>query len=122
MQNLHLCSEESLTGSRSGDKNRQFYETNPKKYMKSKEELIAFLDNKVLTPVENDPKSNITIKRKVRATRMRLNNLVSAEKVVEFFWNAMATDRGIDSYKKIKAIGGTTFEDVREEFKKLCGH
>lgn len=90
--------------------------------MKSKEELITFLDHNVLTPVENDIKSNITLKRKVRATRMRLHNLQSASKVEEFFWNAMASDRGIDSYKKIKAIGGVTFEDVRDEFKKLCGH
>ena len=28
---------------------------------------------------------------------------------------------GIDSYKKISNIGAPTFEDVRDEFKKLCG-
>ena len=89
--------------------------------MKSKEDLINFLDSKVLIPVESNIKATTTIKRKVKATRMRLNNLVSAEKVEEFFWSAMATDRGIDSYTKIKAIGGITFEDVRDEFKKLCG-
>jgi len=33
----------------------------------------------------------------------------------------MATDRGIDSYEKLSAIGVETFEDVRAEFKKLCG-
>ncbi len=53
---------------------------------------------------------------------MRLNKLVSAEKVEQYFWNAMLADRGIDSYTKIKLIGGPTFEDVRNEFKKLCGH
>lgn len=89
--------------------------------MKSKDELISFLEKYVLNPVENNSKATKTIKMKVRATRMRLNNLVSAEKVEEFFWSAMATDRGIDSYTKIKAIGGITFEDVRDEFKKLCG-
>ena len=52
---------------------------------------------------------------------MRLNNLRSSEKVRVFFWNAMATDRGIDSYTQIHAIGGITFEDVREQFKRLCG-
>lgn len=86
----------------------------------TKEELIKFLDENVLTPVETNPSADVTIKRKVNATRMRLNNQVSAEKVEQFFWSAMATDRGIDSYKKIKNIDAT-FEDVRDEFKKLCG-
>lgn len=87
----------------------------------TKQQLIEFLENHVLSPVENHIGADETIKRKVRATRMRLNNLESAEKVEEFFWNAMASDHGIDSYTKIKKIGGTTFEDVREEFKRLCG-
>lgn len=87
----------------------------------TKEELIRFLDENVLIPVETNPDADATIKKKVNATRMRLNNQVSAEKVEQFFWSAMATDRGIDSYKKIKDINGPTFEDVREAFKKLCG-
>lgn len=87
----------------------------------SKEELIDFLEKMVLLPTESNPIATETIKRKVRATRMRLNKLKSSEKVEEFFWNAMATDKGIDSYNKIKEIGNTTFEDVRLEFKKLCG-
>jgi hypothetical protein len=52
---------------------------------------------------------------------MRLNELRTAEKVEEFFWNAMATDNGIDTYTRIKRIGAPTFEDVRAEFKILCG-
>ncbi|MCL1836331.1 MAG: hypothetical protein FWG46_02155 [Treponema sp.] len=86
-----------------------------------KEELIAFLDDNVLSPAENHPHATETIKRKARTTRMRLNNIETPEKVEEFFWNAMASDNGIDSYTKIKEIGGIAFEDVRMEFKKLCG-
>lgn len=52
---------------------------------------------------------------------MRLNQLQSANKVEEFFWNAMATDNGIDSYTKISKMGALTFEDVRLEFKRKCG-
>jgi hypothetical protein len=88
--------------------------------MKSKEILIKFLDDKVLKPLESNPKSTKTILKKVNATRMRLNQQVSAEKVEQFFWSAMATDRGIDSYTKIKEIGGTTIEDIRDEFKIIC--
>jgi len=87
----------------------------------TKEELIKFLVQNVLKPTESNSKADVTIKRKVNATRMRLNNQVSAEKVEQFFWSAMATDNGIDSYKKISNIGAPTFEDVRDKFKKLCG-
>lgn len=87
----------------------------------TKEQLIEFLEKMVLTPTENHPRATQTIKRKVRTTRMRLNQLHSAEKVEEFFWNAMASDNGIDSYTKIKEIDGITFEDVRNDFKILCG-
>jgi len=87
----------------------------------TKEELINFLEKNVLTPTERNPQANYTIKKKVNITRIRLNELVSAEKVEQYFWSAMATDNGIDSYKKISSIGAPTFEDVRDEFKKLCG-
>lgn len=88
----------------------------------TKEELIMFLEENVLIPAETNANADITIKRKVNATRMRLNNQVSAEKVEQFFWSSMATDRGIDSYNKISQIGAPTFEDVRKEFKILCGN
>lgn len=87
----------------------------------TKEELINFLEINVFIPTETNPEATVTIKRKINATRMRLNNLVSAEKVRQYFWNAMATDNGIDSYNKISNIGAPTFEDVRLEFKRLCG-
>jgi hypothetical protein len=87
----------------------------------TREELIDFLDREVLNPAENHPAADKTIKKKVRATRMRLNELRSAEKVEEFFWHAMSSDRGIDSYTRIHRIGAQTFEDVRAEFKGLCG-
>lgn len=87
----------------------------------SREELIDFLDKEVLRPAENHPSADETIKKKVRATRMRLNKLRSAEKIEQFFWHAMSSDRGIDSYTRIHRIGAQTFEDVRAEFKRLCG-
>lgn len=87
----------------------------------TKEQLIAFIEKNVLTPAENHPAATEIIINKVRATRMRLHNQVSAEKNEEFFWNAMATDKGIDSYHKIHQIDTKTFEDVCQEFKGLCG-
>lgn len=87
----------------------------------TKNELIDFLEDSVLIPVETNPLANNNIKKKVNYTRIRLNEQVSAEKVEQYYWSAMSTDGGIDSYNKIKEIGSPTFEDVREDFKKLCG-
>jgi hypothetical protein len=90
--------------------------------MASKADLIDFLERRVLIPNETHPRADETIKRKVRATRMRLNQQVSAAKVEQYFWNAMSTEAGKDSYTKISAIGSITFEDVVDEFTRLCGH
>jgi len=87
----------------------------------TKEQLIRFLEENVLIPTETNPEADVTIKRKINLPRARLNNQVSAEKVRQYFWSAMASDNGIDSYHKISNIGAPTFEDVRAEFKKLCG-
>lgn len=87
----------------------------------TKGELIRFLDREVLLPAENHPNADETIRRKVRATRMRLNQLQTPEQVEQFFWSAISSDRGIDSYTRIHRIGARTFEDVRAEFKILCG-
>lgn len=89
--------------------------------METKENLIYFLEKNVLSPSEDHSEADTIIKRKIRATRMRLQNLRSAEEVEEFFWNAMASDNGIDTYTRISRIGAPAFEDVRLEFKRLCG-
>ena len=87
----------------------------------TKAQLINYLEDMVLIPVEHHAKVTETLKRKVKLTRMRLNQLDTPEKVEQFFWNCMSSVRGVDSYTKVKAIGGVTFEDVRFGFKKLCG-
>lgn len=54
----------------------------------------------MLIPAEDNTNADLKIKRKIKLTRMRLNEQLSAEKVQQYFWSAMATDNGIDSYKK----------------------
>jgi len=80
---------------------KRFYEAKEMKIEATKQQLIEFLESHVLTPVEYHIGADETIKRKVRATRMHLNNLRSAEEVENFFWNTMASDHGIDSYTRI---------------------
>lgn len=83
--------------------------------------MINFLENKVFRPAENHPDADAVIKKKVRCTRIRINNLDIAEKVEEYFWSAMATEGGIDTCSRLKRINARTFEDVRSGFKRLCG-
>lgn len=87
----------------------------------TKEELIRFLDENVFIPIETSPDTDVTIKRKINVTRIRLNHQVYAASIHRYFWKAMATDHGIDSYNKISNIGVETFEDVKEKFKTLFG-
>ncbi len=51
----------------------------------SKEELINFLENEVFSTAENHPDVDGIIKKKVRCTRMRINNFSSADKIEEYF-------------------------------------
>jgi hypothetical protein len=87
----------------------------------TKEKLLEFLETEVLIPAEKHPKVTNKILQKISGTRMWLNKLESAEKIEKFFWSAMVSDKGINSYNLISRIGSKTFEDVRAEFKKLCG-
>jgi hypothetical protein len=48
----------------------------------TKEKLIVLLDEKVFVLAENHPQVTETIKRKVRTTRMRLNNLTTPVTVI----------------------------------------
>jgi hypothetical protein len=87
--------------------------------MPSREEAIAFLENRVLRPAESNPAASGRLRQKIGFVRMQLNRLTSADKVKEYFWNAMESDGGIDTYRMLHDIGATAFEDVRREFKDL---
>jgi hypothetical protein len=91
--------------------------------MPTKQELVQFLEDRVLSPVENHPEATPILKKKVRCTRMRLDTKCRDARAVEhFFWSAMSTPGGIDTYDKGTEIGAPTFESVRADFKQLCGH
>lgn len=86
-----------------------------------KQGLIDYLEERVLRPAEVHPGADATLKKKINVTRMRLvHQCQDAAAVQQYFWSAMATTRGNDSYSKLKAIDATTFEDVRVGFDSLC--
>ncbi len=85
--------------------------------MKTKEqELMDYLHANVFDPILNSKTCNLDIKRGVNITIVRMNKL-SAEKMVHYFWSALATDNAIKFSKRMKDEGVTRFEDVMEEFR-----
>lgn len=84
--------------------------------MTKEEELMNFLHEKVFDPILNSKETPANIKSGVNLTIGRMNKL-SAEKMVQYFWSALAADNAITFSKKIKAEGLPRFEDVFEEFR-----
>jgi hypothetical protein len=84
--------------------------------MTKEQELMQYLHKKVFDPILNSPDAPSNIKSGVNLTIARMSRL-SAEKMVQYFWSALATDNAIKFSKKMKAEGLTRFEDVMEEFR-----
>ena len=84
--------------------------------MKKEQELMQYLHEKVFDKILNSPTASSKIKSGINLTIGRMNRL-SAEKMVQYFWSALATDNSIRFSKKMKEEGLTRFEDVMEEFR-----
>ena len=84
--------------------------------MSKEEELMQFLHLKVFDPILNSKEAPANIKKGVNLTIGRMNRL-SAEKMIQYFWSALATENAISFSKKVKNEGLPRFEDVMEEFR-----
>ena len=84
--------------------------------MTKEQELMEYLHEKVFDPILNSSTASSQIKSGVNLTIGRMNRL-SAEKMVQYFWSALATDNAIRFSKKMKSEGLKRFEDVMEEFR-----
>ena len=83
--------------------------------MTKEQELMAFLHQKVFDPILNDPRASHQIKSGVNLTIGRMNRL-SAEKMVQYFWSALATENAVSFARHLEAEGFPRFEDVAPEF------
>ena len=77
---------------------------------------MQYLHDKVFDPILNSKTCSSKIKSGVNFTVGRMSRL-SAEKMVHYFWSALATDNSITFSKHMKDEGLTRFEDVMEEFR-----
>jgi glutaredoxin 2 len=84
--------------------------------MTKEQELMQYLHKKVFDPILNSSSASPEIKSGVNLTIARMNRL-SAEKMVQYFWSALATENAIKFSKRMKTEGLTRFEDVMEEFR-----
>ena len=84
--------------------------------MTKEQELMEYLHEKVFDPILNSPTASSQIKSGINLTIGRMNRL-SAEKMVRYFWSALATDNAIRFSKKMKNEGLKRFEDIMEEFR-----
>jgi glutaredoxin 2 len=80
------------------------------------QELMQYLHEKVFDPILNSPNVPSEIRSGVNLTIARMNRL-GAEKMVQYFWSALATENAIKFSKRMKEEGLTRFEDVMEEFR-----
>ena len=79
-------------------------------------EIMTFLHDRVFNPILNSKDCSNNVKNGVHLTIDRMNKL-SAEKMIQYFWSALATDNAIQFSKKIKQENLPRFEDVFEEFR-----
>lgn len=84
--------------------------------MTKEQELMNFLYERVFDPILNSKTCSSKIKSGVNLTIARMNRL-TAEKMVQYFWSALATENAIVFAKHMKSEGLTRFEDVMEEFR-----
>lgn len=84
--------------------------------MTKEQELMNFLHEKVFDSILTSKTCSSKIKSGVNLTIGRMNRL-TAEKMVQYFWSALATENAITFSKHLKDEGLTRFEDVMEEFR-----
>ena|SRR3989338_5168300 len=85
--------------------------------MSKEEEIMEFLSHNVFDPILNDPGASETLKKGVRYTIMRLNNL-DANGMVSYYWSAIVgTERSTEFARQMRSEGFTRFEEVIDEFR-----
>ncbi len=81
-------------------------------------QLMNFLHEKVFDPILDSKTVPPNIKKGTNLTIVRMRRL-SDEKMVQYFWSALATENAINFSKHLKSEGLTRFEDVMEEFREI---
>ena len=85
--------------------------------MEKKLQILSFLHETVFDPILESNEASETLKKGVRYTIMRMNEL-DAYGVVNYYWSAIiGTERSTDFASKMRSEGFTRFEEVIDEFR-----
>lgn len=85
--------------------------------MTKKEEVMDFLLQNVFAPILNSSNASESLKKGVRYTIMRLNNL-NATRMVSYYWSAIVgTEKSTEFARQMRAEGFTRFEEVIDDFR-----
>jgi len=85
--------------------------------MSKEREIMEFLSHNVFDPILNDSRASEPLKKGVRYTIMRLNNL-DANGMVSYYWSAIVgTERSTEFARQMRSEGFTRFEEVIDEFR-----
>lgn len=85
--------------------------------MSKEQEVMEFLSHNVFEPILNSANASEALKKGVRYTIMRLNNL-EAEGMVSYYWSAIVgTEKSTEFARQMRSEGFTRFEEVIDEFR-----
>lgn len=85
--------------------------------MTKKEEIMNFLSQNVFDPILNSTRASESLKKGVRYTIMRLNNLDHVG-MVNYYWSAIVgTEKSTEFARQMRQEGFTRFEEVIDEFR-----
>jgi hypothetical protein len=85
--------------------------------MSKEQQVMDFLSHNVFEPILNSPDASEALKKGVRYTIMRLNNL-EAQGMVSYYWSAIVgTEKSTEFARQMRSEGFTRFEEVIDEFR-----
>jgi hypothetical protein len=84
--------------------------------MTKEAELMDFLEVNVFGPILNSQNASAEIKKGVNLTIGRMKQLTAA-KMIEYYWSALASENSIAFAKKLRAAGLPCFENVLWAFR-----
>lgn len=85
--------------------------------MSKKEEIMAFLHEKVFDPILDSKTASESLKKGVRLTIMRMNERDEGG-MISYYWSAViGTERSTSFARQMREEGYTRFEEVIDEFR-----
>lgn len=85
--------------------------------MSKRQQIMDFLHETVFDPIINSQTASETLKKGVRYTIKRMNEL-DADKMRSYYWSAIiGTERSTSFATRMRQEGFTRFEEVIDEFR-----